>query len=84
MHIKIKVSHFVIGILLLAGLLWAGISFAGNLDSPGAPEATSSYSLEDLYQRLAAGTEDASKVFTEPLRIPTHIDRSRFTSIGSV
>ncbi len=70
MYIKIKVSHLIVGVVLLSSMLWAGIVLAGEPDSSGEPSTTSSYSLEDLYQRLNAGTVGTSSVFTEPTSAP--------------
>ncbi len=39
---------------------------AGSLDSPGEPNATSSYTLEDIYNRLDIGTAGTPSAFTEP------------------
>ena len=70
MYLKIKVSHLVIGVVLLGSVLWAGIALAGSPDSTGEPSATSSYSLEDLYQRLNTGAAGSSDVFAEPSTAP--------------
>ncbi len=72
MYIKIKVSHLVVGVVLLSTMLLAGIVLAGDPDSPGGPTdtASKSYSLEDLYTRLVTGTVGASSVFTEPTTAP--------------
>ena len=56
-------------ILILLGLP-VSVS-AGDLDSPSAPDATSSYTLEDIYERLNAGTPGAQSTFTEPATGPT-------------
>ncbi len=69
-NLKIKVSHLIIGVVLLGSLLWAGLAIAGDPDSNSDPASTSSYSLEDLYQRLAAGTVGSTSVFTEPTNSP--------------
>jgi len=48
-------------------LLASAISIsAGSLDSPSEPNATSSYTLEDIYNRLNIGTAGTPSVFTEP------------------
>ncbi len=44
---------------------------AGDLDSPFAPGATSSYTLEDLYNRLDTGAAGTQSSFTEPTNGPT-------------
>jgi len=56
-------------ILMLLGL--PTHARAGDLDSPSAPGATSSYTLEDVYKRLEAGTAGAPSTFTEPAAGPT-------------
>ena len=60
----------LITISILVNLLWAWQVWAGNLDSPGAPNITSSYTLQDLYNRLTAGTPGTPRVFTEPSAAP--------------
>jgi hypothetical protein len=52
----------VVGVLLASVV----VVLAGNLDSPAAPGATSSYSLEDIYKRLDDGTAGSQSTFTEP------------------
>ncbi|MCP5015628.1 MAG: DUF1566 domain-containing protein, partial [Ketobacter sp.] len=69
-NFKIKVSYLIVGVVLLGSLMLGGIALAGEPDSTGEPSATSSYSLEDLYQRLNAGTVGTSSVFTEPTTGP--------------
>jgi hypothetical protein len=43
----------------------------GTLDSPGPPGSTSSYTLEDIYNRLDTGTAGTQSTFTEPTSGPT-------------
>jgi hypothetical protein len=38
----------------------------GTLDSPAPPDSTSSYTLEDIYNRLNGGAAGAQSTFTEP------------------
>ena len=52
MYVKIKVSHLIVGVVFFGSMWWAGIVLAGNPDSSSDPATTSSYSLEDIYQRL--------------------------------
>jgi len=67
MYIKLKVSHLIIGVVLLGSLLWGGVVLAGDPDTPpGDPASTQSFTLKDLYQRLNTGTEGTQSVFTEP------------------
>jgi hypothetical protein len=70
MYIKIRLSYLVVGVVLLLGVLWARFAWAGSPDSPGDPSTTSSYSLEDLYQRLNTGAAGSSDVFAEPSTAP--------------
>jgi len=42
------------------------IVLAGNLDPANPPASTSSYTLEDIYNRLNAGTAGSESTFTEP------------------
>jgi hypothetical protein len=69
-NFKIKVSHLIIGVVLLGSLLWGGIALAGDPDSSSNPASTTSYSLEDLYQRLDVGTTGTQSAFTEPSTAP--------------
>lgn len=66
MYVKIKVSHLFISLVLLSTLLLGGIALAGSPDPGGAPDSTTSFSLEDLYNRLASGTAGTQRAFTEP------------------
>jgi hypothetical protein len=58
---------FGAGRLSAAGPLAPG----GTLDSPGPPESTYWYMLEDIYSRLRDGTAGAPSGFTEPTSGPT-------------
>ncbi len=60
----------IIIVSILINLLLAWLVLAGNPDSPGAPNATSSYTLQDLYNRLTAGTAGSQSAFTEPSSAP--------------
>jgi len=42
----------------------------GTVDSPSAPGATNSFTLEDIYNRLDTGAEDGPSAFTEPAAGP--------------
>ncbi len=57
--------------VVAAMALLAGPATAGDLDSPSAPGATSSYTLDDVYNRLDAGTAGSQSTFTEPAGGPT-------------
>jgi hypothetical protein len=57
---------FVAMALTAVGVLAA----TGTLDSPAEPESTSSYTLEDVYQRLENGTAGTQSTFTEPAVAP--------------
>ena len=43
---------------------------AGELDSPGPPDTTFSYTLEDIYDRLDSGAAGTQITFTEPVSGP--------------
>jgi hypothetical protein len=58
---------FGVGRLSAAGPMTAG----GTLDSPGPPESTYSYTLEDIYNRLDTGAAGTPSTFTEPVSGPT-------------
>lgn len=59
-------------VLMLAsvgvGAVWTA---SGTLDSSAAPDATSSYTLEDLYNRLTLGTAGSQSTWAEPVSWPT-------------
>ncbi|MFO1421394.1 MAG: DUF1566 domain-containing protein [Candidatus Competibacteraceae bacterium] len=61
-------------LILLGGCALAGPVMAGSLDAPAAPSSAGSamYTLEDLYQRLNAGTAGTprSGTFAEPATGP--------------
>jgi len=61
---------YMIGIVVGVLLASAVVVLARNLDSPAAPASTSSYSLEDIYDRLDAGTAGSQSTFTEPAAGP--------------
>jgi len=59
--------------LLLAIVLFCSVptgASAGSLDSSAEPGTTDSFTLEDLYNRLDAGTEGAEGKFAEPAAVP--------------
>jgi Protein of unknown function (DUF1566) len=66
-----RITHRTTGIVMgvaISVLLASIISvLSGTLDSPGAPSATSSYTLEDIYKRLNDGTAGNTIMFTEPV-----------------
>ena len=64
-------KYMLIGAVgIVVGVVLSSVVFvlAGALDSPGGPTdaASKSYSLEDIYERLNAGTAGSKSVFTEP------------------
>jgi len=70
-----KKALLVVGFLavLAVGLL-AGrqLAMMGSTDSPGtSPGTTTSYTLDDIYSRLATGTMPAPSTFSEPPGGPT-------------
>jgi len=56
-------------LLLTASLTVAPVS-GGNLDAPSGPGVYQTYTLEDLYNRLNAGTAGSQSTFTEPAAGP--------------
>ena len=63
-------KYIVIGIAVGVVLSSVVVVLAGSLDSPAAPGATSSYTLENIWNRLNAGTAGAQSTFTEPAAGP--------------
>jgi hypothetical protein len=64
---------FLISIIIVsaaANLLLTWQVWAGSPDSPGLPNATTSYTLEDIYQRLNTGAAGTQGIFTEPAVAP--------------
>ena len=59
---------YIIGIAAGVLLTSAVVVLAGNLDSPGAPDAdaSKSYNLEEIYDRLDTGAAGTQTAFTEP------------------
>lgn len=66
MKIDYKRTTFILAIVLAISLLVNVRVLAGNIDSSAGPGATSSYSLEDIYNRLTTGAGGSQRVFTEP------------------
>jgi hypothetical protein len=56
------VVGMVVGVLLSSAVF----VLAGNPDSPSAPGATNSFTLEDIYNRLDSGADGVQSTFTEP------------------
>ena len=52
--------------VLLLSVVTVSADTSGTLDSPAPPNSASSFTLEDIYQRLDAGTAGSQSVFTEP------------------
>ena len=61
-------KYMLIGVGIVVGVLLSSAVFvwAGNPDSPGAPGATNSYTLDDIYNRLDTGAAGTQSTFTEP------------------
>ncbi len=72
MHINYKRTTYIFATAFILSLLVTAAVLAGNTDSPGPPTdaASESYSLEDLYNRLTAGTAGTQSAFTEPSSAP--------------
>lgn len=61
-----KILKMIILISVVANLLIVWQVLAGPVDSPAPPNATNSYTLEDLYDRLDTGADGSQSTFTEP------------------
>jgi len=65
-------SRFNFLILIIILLLCTGLvnsqmkKSAGNVDSSAPPASTNSYTVEDIYNRINAGTSSSQSTFTEP------------------
>ncbi|MBI5589699.1 MAG: DUF1566 domain-containing protein [Deltaproteobacteria bacterium] len=70
MRITHRISGVVAGVVACVLSVSAGIVAAGSLDSPGAPDAVISYTLEDIYNRLNSGTARTPGTFTKPFSGP--------------
>ncbi len=57
---------YIIGIMVGVLLSSAVFVWAGNVDSPAAPGATNSFTLNDIWNRLDSGADGAQSTFTEP------------------
>jgi hypothetical protein len=66
MKLNYKRTTCILAVVLVFSLLVNVRVLAGTIDALAAPGATFSYTLEDLYKRLNAGTTGAKSVFTEP------------------
>ena len=70
MQINYKHAPIILTAVLALSLLVTFSVLAGNIDSSAAPNATSSYTLADIYNRLNAGTAGSQSTFTEPASGP--------------
>ena len=73
MRRKIHLSIMQFSIILAIAILTTTITVlaaSGTTDAPNAPALTSSYTLEDIYQRLVNGTDGSQGTFTEPAVAP--------------
>jgi len=59
-------KYLLVGVVVGVLFSLAAIVLAGNLDPANPPASTSSYTLEDIYNRLNAGTAGSESTFTEP------------------
>jgi hypothetical protein len=75
MYIKKHTPYLVFTAVVVLMLTSAGVgavwAASGTLDSSAAPDVTSSYTLEDLYNRLTAGTVGTQSTWAEPSSGPT-------------
>jgi Protein of unknown function (DUF1566) len=70
MHITHRTTGIVMSIVISVLLTSAISVLAGTLDATTVPSATSSYTLEDIYNRLDNGTAGTTSSFTEPIAGP--------------
>lgn len=70
-------------IVFMCAILFSTSAFA-QLEPQNNPQNTSSYTLEDLYNRLIAGTSGVSRSFTEPTLGPVAITMHSIDSIMAV
>ena len=70
-HVLVVVSLLTLGFVVGRLSVTPSLAASGTLDSPAPPGSTFSYTLEDIYNRLAAGTAGAQSAFTEPTSGPT-------------
>ena len=69
MHRKIQFSIpqiFIFAILIILTTTITVLAATGTTEALNAPGLTSSYTLEDIYQRLNSGTVGSQSTFTEP------------------
>ncbi len=65
------ISLLLFGLGLAVGRLSLAVVAAfGPIDPPGPPAGTSSYALNDIYNRLNAGTAGSPSTFTAPSSSP--------------
>ena len=70
-NVLIVVSLLTLGFVVGRLSVTPSLAASGTLDSPAPPGSTLSYSLEDIYNRLVAGTAGTQSAFTEPSSGPT-------------
>ena len=71
MHRKLNVLVIAGVLVALAGVGASAVAFAGPLDPLAGPASTSSYTLDQLWNRLNAGAAEATpSPFTEPANGP--------------
>lgn len=70
MKINYKRTTYILAAVLALSLLFTLSVLAGNINSSATPDATNSYTLADIYNRLNAGTDGTQSTFTEPAAGP--------------
>lgn len=65
-----KYILMVVSVLLAIVAVAMAVSAGDPVNPPGAPGATNSYTLEDIYNRLDTGTAGTQSTFTEPSEGP--------------
>ena len=63
---KLLVVVGLVAVLAVGLLAGRALEKMGNPDSTGDPASTSSYTLEDIYNRLASGADGTQAAFAEP------------------
>lgn len=67
---NVLIAAGLIAVLAVGLLAGRALEKKGNPDSPSGPAATSSYTLEDIYNRLDTGAPGTPGTFTEPTSGP--------------
>ena len=69
LHLSLPQVAIIVIISMLVSAVGV-MAATGTIDASASPGSTSSYTLEDLYQRLVSGTDGSPVTFTEPSAAP--------------